>query len=117
MSTDGKNKTFIATLEAPAANIYDMQVVGDYIYYKSIYGLHRIKEDGSELYASNHVFTFSIKGNDLYFLKQKMLHRYDLTTGEVVQLTDEPTDILILGDYIYSSISTFKDKPKLIKIH
>lgn len=162
----------------PLRTIFESIGAGDYIYYQSLFRLHRIKEDGSEkltygeeiipnssgfivrgdwiyysqaadlrkartdgsevvqlipgwfkqqpdgsfvwegdeLYSSFEVFTFSVKGNDLYYLKHKQLHRYDLTTGEIVQLTNEPTDILILGDYIYSSVSTFKDKPKLIKI-
>lgn len=114
-------------------------VRGDWIYYSQAADLRKARTDGSEvvqlipgwfkqqpdgsfvwegdeLYSSFEVFTFSVKGNDLYYLKHKQLHRYDLTTGEIVQLTNEPTDILILGDYIYSSVSTFKDKPKLIKI-
>src|SRR5690606_10317864 len=72
IGTDGTNRTFIASLEAPTVNIVHMQVVGDYIYYLAVDGLYRIKSDGSDKMRYDGEITpesggFIVKGDWIYY--------------------------------------------------
>jgi len=70
---------------------------------------------GTPLYGSN-LFSFHIKGDLLYYTDNVHLHTYNLKTGEVTKLNNEPTHIIMLGDYIYSSVDTYGVPAKLIPI-
>ncbi len=100
--TDGSAYTQLAN----DVGVYNISVVGDWVYYGSEYALYRVKIDGTErmlLNSIDSVYQAQVIGTKIYYLSRGSLYTIGIDGKNRAKVSDESyiAGMLVVGDQVF----------------